>query len=307
MRPTWRHTTVSATKLNTYCTPKFRYVLFYMGYRHLNVTFIMHMLAVFSIYVHFNGYEPSTDATPETAPGYRPSRLHGGHTMAEGPGDRPEVHPRLCRPRVARTRRPRRVPPAATRGAQGSPEASWAIPLLSLQWLMKYAVHLGGESALDMAGYTHYLRLGGRARVHFYGEVPSWLKRLPMQAEIVVRRRYAYSATTPSVSTMPILTPRETGPTVEVWRWPLRASSPERAILEALDELPQECDLRQPRQGLRGVGVAPTQAAHGTPGGVPQREGAKAVLRVCRQAPARMAQAPGHLGHRLRVRSAGPQ
>ena len=60
-------------------------------------------------------------------------------------------------------------------GAQGGHEESWAIPLLSLQWLMKYAVHLGGESALDMAGYAHYLKLGGKSRVHFYGEVPSWL------------------------------------------------------------------------------------------------------------------------------------
>ena len=40
-----------------------------------------------------------------------------------------------------------------------------------------------------MAGYAHYLSLGGRSRVQFYGEVPSWLKRLPMQTEIVVRRR----------------------------------------------------------------------------------------------------------------------
>ena len=37
---------------------------------------------------------------------------------------------------------------------QGGHEESWAIPLLSLQWLMKYTVHLGGESALDMAGYA---------------------------------------------------------------------------------------------------------------------------------------------------------
>lgn len=28
------------------------------------------------------------------------------------------------------------------------------------------------------------------------------------------------------------------GPVVEVWRWPVTSSSPERAILEALDELP---------------------------------------------------------------------
>ena len=73
-------------------------------------------------------------------------------------------------------------------GTPGESEESWAITLLSLQWLMKYALHLGGESALDMTGYAHYLSLGGRPRVQFYGEAPSWLKRLPMQTEIVVRR-----------------------------------------------------------------------------------------------------------------------
>ena len=30
------------------------------------------------------------------------------------------------------------------------------------------------------------------------------------------------------------------GPAVDVWRWPIQASSPERAILEALDELPRQ-------------------------------------------------------------------
>ena len=58
-------------------------------------------------------------------------------------------------------------------GAQGGQKESWAIPLLSLQWPMKYAVHLGGESAFDMAGYGHYLKLGDRPRIQFYGEEPS--------------------------------------------------------------------------------------------------------------------------------------
>ena len=41
--------------------------------------------------------------------------------MAEGPGDRLKVHSRLCRPRVALTRRPRRVTPSATRRRAGRP------------------------------------------------------------------------------------------------------------------------------------------------------------------------------------------
>ena len=42
----------------------------------------------------------------------------------------------------------------ARHGAHGGGEF-WAVLLLSLQRLMNYAVHLGGESALDLAGYSH--------------------------------------------------------------------------------------------------------------------------------------------------------
>ena len=50
---------------------------------------------------------------------------------------------------------------------QGAPDGDgefWAILLLSLQQLMNHAVHLGGESALDLAGHAHYLSLGGKPR-----------------------------------------------------------------------------------------------------------------------------------------------
>ena len=119
---------------------------------------------------------------------------------------------------------------------------SWEVPLLSLQWLMNYAVHLGGESALDVAGYRHYLNLGATTRVHFYGEVPSWLKRLPMETEVVVRGRRLFGDDPVGIDNAG-LEPAATGPMVEVWRWPLKASSPERAILEALDELPRHASF----------------------------------------------------------------
>ena len=127
-------------------------------------------------------------------------------------------------------------------GAQGADETSWEISLLSLQWIMKYAVHLGGESALDMAGYAHYLSLGGRSRVQFYGEVPSWLKRLPTQTEIVVRRRTLFGDEPVGIDEAG-QGAGYVGASVEVWRWPIKASSPERAILEALDELPQRASF----------------------------------------------------------------
>ncbi len=127
-------------------------------------------------------------------------------------------------------------------GAQTGHVESWAIPLLSLQWLMKSTMHLGGESALDVAGYAHYLQLGGLPRVHFYGKGPSWLKRLPMQTEIVLHRRTLFDDEFLSIDDADFQSVGRP-PMVGVWRWPIRASSPERAILEALDELPRNASF----------------------------------------------------------------
>ena len=130
----------------------------------------------------------------------------------------------------------RRPAPQGVRGGNGE---SWAVLLLSLQRLMNYTVHLGGESALDLAGHAHYLSLGGRQRARFYGDVPSWLKRLPTPTEIVVRRRTLFGDDPIGIEEFDI----GAGAAVDVWRWPIRASSPERAILEALDELPRHASF----------------------------------------------------------------
>ena len=137
-------------------------------------------------------------------------------------------------------------------GVQGAHKASWEISLLSLQWLMKYDVHLGGESALDFEGYTHYLRFGGQPRVQFYGDVPSWLGRMPMQTQVVVRQRTLFGEDPIGVHDADRKA-RPSGPMVDVWRWPLRASSPERAILEALDELPHSASFENLDKVFEGL------------------------------------------------------
>ena len=124
-------------------------------------------------------------------------------------------------------------------GAPGGDKDFWAILLVSMQRLMNYAVHLGGETALDLAGHAHYLNLGGARRVRFYGDVPSWLKRLPTPTEIVVRRRTLFGDDPVGIEEFDI----GAGAVVNAWHWPVWASSPERAILEALDELPRHASF----------------------------------------------------------------
>ena len=121
-------------------------------------------------------------------------------------------------------------------GVEPASEVSWESVLLSLQRILAHDVHLGGESALELAGYYHYLKLGGAQRVHFYGDVPAWLKRLPTQTRIVVHRRALFGNDPTGIGDSD-RDAQESRGAVNVWRWPIRASSPERAILEALDEL----------------------------------------------------------------------
>jgi len=140
----------------------------------------------------------------------------------------------------------RRPVPETGRGGNGE---SWAILLLSLQRLMNYAVHLGGESALDLAGHVHYLSLGGTRRVQFYGDVPSWLKRLPMPTEIVVRRCTLFGDDPIGIDESEF----GVGTAIDVWRWPIQVSSPERAILEALDELPRHASFENLDRVFEGL------------------------------------------------------
>jgi len=124
------------------------------------------------------------------------------------------------------------------------PEADWQLPLLSIQWIMEHDVHMGGPSALGLHGLAHYLPLGGGERIYLYGEVPSWLARLPTKTRFVVRSRILFGGNLAGVENtehqLETVSGEEVGhgPTVSPWRWPLKVSSPERAILEALDELP---------------------------------------------------------------------
>jgi hypothetical protein len=128
--------------------------------------------------------------------------------------------------------------------APSASAADWQLPLLSIQWIMGHDVHLGGLSALAWHGLAHYLPLGGEAHVHLYGEVPAWLARLPVTVQFIVRSRALFGDDLSGVEnaehqfdTTPGLDSGG-GSTVSPWRWPLKVSSPERAILEALDKLP---------------------------------------------------------------------
>ncbi|MDE2770320.1 MAG: type IV toxin-antitoxin system AbiEi family antitoxin domain-containing protein [Bacteroidota bacterium] len=119
---------------------------------------------------------------------------------------------------------------------------SWQAVLVSLQQLMGCNIHLGGSNALDFAGHTHYVMIGKSQPVHFYGNAPSWLRRLPTVDKIISRRSTLFGGDPVGIvdSTTPA---KEVNWTVGVWNWPIKVSCPERAILELVAELRGNSDF----------------------------------------------------------------
>lgn len=113
---------------------------------------------------------------------------------------------------------------------------NWKMAVLSAQWIMDYDFHVGGISALTLEGHNHYLGLGGDANVYLYGGVPSWLPRLNVDAHFLLRRRQLFGSEPLGIDDCDFNPAAHNAPSP--WDWPLRRSSPERALFEALNELP---------------------------------------------------------------------
>jgi hypothetical protein len=122
--------------------------------------------------------------------------------------------------------------------ARSSEEIDWKICVLSMQHIMGYPVHVGGMTALALQGYSHYLALGDKATVWLYGaDLPNWLKKLPLGAPVENRSRHLFrDPELGQAEPRGEQSPNNTGNLP--WNWPIRMSAPERAVLEALDELP---------------------------------------------------------------------
>ncbi|HPE30180.1 MAG TPA: type IV toxin-antitoxin system AbiEi family antitoxin domain-containing protein [Parvularculaceae bacterium] len=112
----------------------------------------------------------------------------------------------------------------------------WRRLVLSLQRVMDYEVHVGGRTALSLHGFDHYLSLGAAApRVDLYGDVPSWLARLPNADRFQTRTLSLFGGSKTGVDGLD--DDKQSSPPQRRLN-DLIVSTPERAILELLNELP---------------------------------------------------------------------
>jgi hypothetical protein len=145
------------------------------------------------------------------------------------------------------------------RGVYRRPRGSlnWEQVVISLQAFLGCPLTVGGRTALELHGYAHYLPHRER-QVHLYGpkSPPGWLKHLPLDLRFHDHndgKLFQKHLVGPELERIRAggvgakealglsLTERPWGP----WDWKLFLSTPERALLELLDELPKHETFHQ--------------------------------------------------------------
>jgi hypothetical protein len=154
-------------------------------------------------------------------------------------------------------RRPRNLP------------LTWEQVVVSLQNLMQYPQVVGGRTAIELQGYSHYLSTRA-TEIHLYGpqRPPHWLPHLRLDSKFVYhnsKRLFRNDPITHGLTSLKLDMSKESPAPSEAfqvsftvqpwgqWNWPLTLSQPERALLELLDELPQRESFHQVDKLMEGL------------------------------------------------------
>ena len=143
---------------------------------------------------------------------------------------------------------------------------SWQQLVISLNALLNVPIAVGGRTALELQGFSHYLAASGSREAHLFSndELPGWVSHVPVNARLVFHSAmtlFEHGAIPPydSVTGVAPSTHVDSSLTKLPWerrRWPLVVSAPERAILELLYEVPKRETFHQAdvlMEGLRNL------------------------------------------------------
>jgi Transcriptional regulator, AbiEi antitoxin, Type IV TA system/Transcriptional regulator, AbiEi antitoxin N-terminal domain len=165
-------------------------------------------------------------------------------------------------------RRPTASPPSSDNKNKRDGRLRWQHVVVSLQTILELPLVVGGRTALELQGFAHYLGSGELREVHLYGteRPPTWLDKLKLETHFVfhnakrlftnqmlVRGAQGVERETESQSGTRSLGAGLIQQPWGQWDWPLTLSSPERAILELLDEVPQRETFHQADMLMEGL------------------------------------------------------
>jgi hypothetical protein len=142
---------------------------------------------------------------------------------------------------------------------------TWQQLVVSLQTFLDYPLAVGGRTALELQGYAHYLSYK-QSQVHLYGPKPppGWLNNLKLDLQFKYHNDQRLfkkhpvapelkKLTSATVNAKDSLSLSLTTLPVGQWDWKLILSTPERALLELLDELPTHETFHQVDMLMQGL------------------------------------------------------
>lgn len=147
-------------------------------------------------------------------------------------------------------------------------ELLWQHLVISLQTLLETPVFVGGRTALEQQGFSHYVSQTNAREVHLYFAVqpPGWLRKVEMKEHLVLHKTRRLFKNTQMLSSGHWDSKRqaflETNMTIPAdlslqswgqWQWPLVMSKPERAVLELIDEVPEHESFHQADVLIEGL------------------------------------------------------
>lgn len=116
----------------------------------------------------------------------------------------------------------------------------WTTVVASMHQIMAIPFHVGGMSALNLHGLGHYIPMQGPAHINVYApKLPGWLAKLNTDARLNHRRLSLFSD--PDLGVEPL---KSAGLSFGMAA-SFPVATPERAILEAIDELPEGAGFEQ--------------------------------------------------------------
>lgn len=142
----------------------------------------------------------------------------------------------------------------------------WQELVVSLNRFLHRPTSAGARTALELQGFSHYVSASGSREAHLYSNeaLPKWVSHVPVNTRLV----FHSSTRLFRNGRIPLSTGKAEGDasqsltatvTYQSWgqmKWLLTVSTPERAILELLDEVPKRETFHQAdvlMEGLRNL------------------------------------------------------
>lgn len=136
---------------------------------------------------------------------------------------------------------------------------TWQGVVAALQTIFGTDLSVGGLTALELQGFAHYLPLSRQRSVHLYGKdaLPAWLSHALPAVQFVRHNRlsslgefgFVYREYDPLERTVIDVDV----PSRRQGLWPFTLSSPERAYLEVLMDVPTAISFEHANQLLQGM------------------------------------------------------